>query len=605
MNRPARSNPQRARLVWVASAVVAAAVVAVALMAAGVDQLEVLATMLFVVVFAAALLGGRTAGFLAAAACATVYLVLRSQDVDEVGAAAVGLLVLTRGACYVAVVQVTQLVRARLPEDLPSRLPTTWDTDDAPVPTALYAGPSGGFGAERAAPAPAAWADDGMGDDAWGEPQDEGFEFAAAVAAERDPWAAPPAEPQLAPAAPVGWDQPAERFDTAWQDPAPAAAGYEGYEGYEDDGEWDEPVPAEPAAAASAGGWDRPTGVMPQVPEAPAPLAPPEAAPWEVEIDTGAVASWTPGAYDRPPAPSMPTGWIDDATSPLGDETIPVGYTGELFIARELARMPVDGRPDPGPNGAPARVNGGPDHHDVDRRPANGRAPAGAGPLPASPAPPLPPVPPSPPSAPPPTMPTPSVAQAPRPGPPPAPAPAPVPAHQAADSGGGYIPMSDPSEGIDPETRLWNARFFRERLATARDAALRSGSGFSVVMIQVPDHPFQPLPYRRQVALLRELGHQFVSARLVDHLVHLPDENQHWFAVVLTDSDRAGATAFERRLRSAISGYLRNRGLHISEIQSLSLTSPDDDEAMAMVWSSLLGPSGGHEGPAMAYDGRP
>jgi hypothetical protein len=320
---------------------------------------------------------------------------------------------------------------------------------------------------------------------------------------------------------------------------------------------------------------------LPDVPEAPAPPGPPEVAPWEVNVDTAAVAAWTPGAYDRPPAPSMPTGWIDDATSPLGDETIPVGYTGELFIAREVARLSSDGRP--APNGFPPRVNGDPDHHDVDRRPANGRPHAGPrAVLPSPPPPPAPqPPPPAPgwaPSAPPMPMPAPQ--------PPPR---APEPVHRAPEGGGGYVPMSDPSEGVDPETRLWNARFFRERLATARDEALRSGSGFSVVMIQVPDHPFQPLPYRRQVALLRELGHQFVSAGMIDHLVHLPDENQHWFAVVLSGSDRAGATAFERRLRSAISGYLRNRGLQISEIQSLSLTSPDDDEAMAMVWSSLLG----------------
>jgi hypothetical protein len=306
----------------------------------------------------------------------------------------------------------------------------------------------------------------------------------------------------------------------------------------------------------------------------------------------------------------MPTGWIDDATSPLGDETIPVGYTGELFIAKEMARMtgPV---PEMGPgggygaggNGVPPRVNGDPDngHHEV-RRPTNGRSLAGAGPGTGGPRP----------GGPAPGGPPAAGGGFGTPGPPPgasrprsgagAGAGRGAGAGAGGRGGGGYVPMSDPSEGIDPETRLWNARFFRERLASARDAAVRTGSGFSVVMIQVPDHPFQPLPYRRQVALLRELGHQFVSARMIDHLVHLPDDNQHWFAVVLDDSDRAGATAFERRLRSAIGGYLRNRGLHISEIQSLSLTSPDDDEAMAMVWSSLLGSAGG---PEMAYDGQP
>jgi hypothetical protein len=147
------------------------------------------------------------------------------------------------------------------------------------------------------------------------------------------------------------------------------------------------------------------------------------------------------------------------------------------------------------------------------------------------------------------------------------------------------------SEGMDPETRLWNARFFRDRLTAEHERARREGGGFSVVMIQVPDAPFQPLPYRRQVALLRELGHQFIQTRMVDHLVHLPDGAQHWFAVVLAGADRTAAHLFERRLRSAIGGYLRSRGLQVAEIQSASLTSPDDDEAMNAVWSSLLGSS--------------
>jgi GGDEF domain-containing protein len=146
----------------------------------------------------------------------------------------------------------------------------------------------------------------------------------------------------------------------------------------------------------------------------------------------------------------------------------------------------------------------------------------------------------------------------------------------------------NPSVGIDPETRLWNAQFFRDRLTAEVDSSRQRGSPFSIVMIQVADEPFQPLPYRRQVALLRELGHQFVP-RFADHLVHLPDGAQHWFAVVMPDTDKSAANGFERRLRSALSGYLRSRGLRVDTLQSATLTSPDDDEAMATVWASLLG----------------
>jgi hypothetical protein len=114
-------------------------------------------------------------------------------------------------------------------------------------------------------------------------------------------------------------------------------------------------------------------------------------------------------------------------------------------------------------------------------------------------------------------------------------------------------------------------------------------------MIQIPDTPFQTLSYRRQVALLRELGHQFIRAQVVDHLVHLPDGDHHWFAAVLSATDRTGAHAFERRLRSAIAGYLRNRGLGLADIQSATLTSPDDDATMSEIWASLLG---GQQQPA-------
>ncbi|HMG43405.1 MAG TPA: hypothetical protein VK611_18895 [Acidimicrobiales bacterium] len=298
-----------------------------------------------------------------------------------------------------------------------------------------------------------------------------------------------------------------------------------------------------------------------------------------------------------PPAPRVPTGWIDDATSPLGDETIPVGFTGELF----LGRLTTGSTPIVRSNG-----NGHGHGHGVG---TNGGATQPQPP----PAPPLQPLQPG--------YDAPTARQDPPAGrymtePPP------EPVRRRQDAAWGAAPPSaedtgppgppggpggrrheraqsrphvahDPSGGIDPETRLWNAQFFRDRLTSAVEHSRRSAHSFSVVMIQVADEPFQPLPYRRQVALLRELGHQFVP-RFVDHLVHLPDGAQHWFAVVLVDTDRTAAGAFEHRLRATIAGYLKSRGLRVGELQSASLTSPDDDEAMASIWASLLGadPSG-------------
>jgi hypothetical protein len=141
---------------------------------------------------------------------------------------------------------------------------------------------------------------------------------------------------------------------------------------------------------------------------------------------------------------------------------------------------------------------------------------------------------------------------------------------------------------VDPETRLWTARYLCDRIATDKAECDRTGRGFSLVLVQVPDEPLALLPYRRQVTLLRELGHQFVAGGVVDHLVHVPDQAQHWFAVVLTDADRTTAHVVERRLRAGIGGYLRSRGVPLVDLESASLTAPDDDPAMGAIWQALV-----------------
>jgi hypothetical protein len=166
---------------------------------------------------------------------------------------------------------------------------------------------------------------------------------------------------------------------------------------------------------------------------------------------------------------------------------------------------------------------------------------------------------------------------------------------------------SPPPPPIDGETRLWTARFLCDRIAAEQAHCQRTGSPFSLVLVQVPDEPFAALPYRRQVTLLRELGHQLVAGGVIDHLVHVPDREQHWFAVVLPDLDRAGAQVLERRLRTGIGGYLRSRGLPLPALESASLTSPDDDAALGEIWEALAsrGDPGGATSPsgAMAYGG--
>jgi hypothetical protein len=157
-----------------------------------------------------------------------------------------------------------------------------------------------------------------------------------------------------------------------------------------------------------------------------------------------------------------------------------------------------------------------------------------------------------------------------------------------------------PLPAVDPETGLWTAKFLRDRLASERARARRSRRHFSLVLVQVPDGPLAALPYRRQLTLLRELGYQFVAGGVVDHLVHVPDQEQHWFAVILPDTDRSGAQVLERRLRLGIGGYLSSRGLRLADLQSASLTAPDDDPAMGAIWDALIGPDEADD-PAFAH----
>ncbi|HKY67430.1 MAG TPA: hypothetical protein VJM49_13705, partial [Acidimicrobiales bacterium] len=66
----------------------------------GVTSAEVAATVLFLPVFAAGLLGGRVAGYVAAGVATVLYLVLRGGDLSGAGLASAGVMALTRAAAY-------------------------------------------------------------------------------------------------------------------------------------------------------------------------------------------------------------------------------------------------------------------------------------------------------------------------------------------------------------------------------------------------------------------------------------------------------------------------------------------------------------------------
>jgi hypothetical protein len=460
-----RENGGRALVLLAVSVLVAT--VAVGLVAAGVDRVEVVATVLFVPVFAAGLLVGRSAGLVAAAAATIVYLALRSADVDDAGVSSVGLLAVTRAAAYAVAAEVG--LRAR---PLVDRLSQGNEWDDSPLMA-------------------------------------RGRAFSKRERAAADTLAA---------------RQPTSVWVTT-----PDDADYAGST-YADSPAWSEPGPVPAEVGTSGSEWAEPLG----------PLASDRG--WQPEPSGRPAGSngWPPD----PPTLSQPP-WSDPYGSPAIRETDPNNWAP------------------PAPSPAPCSDPGGtPTVSDRANARWQPRARYDTAP------------------------------------PPPAP-PAPTPRHAAS-----AVPPA-PAPPIDPETRLWTARFLCDRIAAEKAHCERTGSPFSLVLVQVPDEPFALLPYRRQVTLLRELGHQFVAGGVIDHLVHVPDRTQHWFAVVLPDVDRSSAQVLERRLRIGIGGYLRSRGLPLPELESASLTSPDDDPALGAIWDALAGrgdPAGaGSSSGVLAY----
>jgi hypothetical protein len=470
-----REHGARALLMLAVAAVVA--IVAAGLVLAGVDRVEVVATLLFVPVFAAGLAVGRSAGLLAAAIAAVVYLALRAGDVDSAGVASVGLLTLTRAVAYAVAAEVG--VRA---QPLVDRLSQGNEWDDSPLMA------RGRAFSRRERP----------GEDAF------------ATGQRTSVWVTTPDDDVY-----NGPD------DDAYAAPAPATYAASGPA---DPSAWPEPEPMAPALGATGSEWAAPLG----------PLGPEPA--WEPDMPAR-----SPGSNGWPPDPPTvsPPPWSD----PYGSPAV-AGRAGDEW-APPAASRPASPAPWSDPYGSPAVSDprGTPAAQDPDGDRWRPGAWYDAVPTP-----------------------------------PPAPAP-PRPAARA--------PRSAPAPPIDPETRLWTARFLCDSIAAEKEACERSGSPFSLVLVEVPDEPFALLPYRRQVTLLRELGHQFVAGGVIDHLVHVPDQTRHWFAVLLPDIDRAGAQVLERRLRLGIGGYLRSRGLPLSELESASLTSPDDDAALGAIWDAL------------------
>ena len=657
-----------ARGALLGAAAVAVVAVALVLAATGVASGEVVATLLFLPVFAAGLMLGRTAGYGAAALATLVYVLLRRSDLSGAGLASAGVLTLARGGAYAVAGHVGSLAQtlvgsgAGAPRGRAAGRPGA--AGGAPRPRAVAWDEPGATGRSQVAAR-----DDrtrpvlvGVGSSRWDAAAGDGEDgYGDAAMTTSGGW--PPEPPhERAPGEQVGahsagWNDVGA---PAWPDGPNGSGGHDGgwppdtRPASDDDWEavqasWrrqnglpdeDDPagpalprrrgarddVHAEPTASAAADPWGTPAGPGPAGPPSdpwgtpagngagrhsdpwgtpPAHSAGPASDPWGTPAGNGAGRHsdpWgTPPAHSAGPASDpwgTPAGngagrhsdpWGTPPAHSAGPETDPWGTPigpsapapADPWGTAGEATQAWDAPPAaPAHGGATGPWSGL--TADAWAAPATGEtrrvwddpaaAPATDDPW-------------GPPSGPPSgSVPAATGWQGPGAGVPGgghadafAAAPAPRPA-----------PVTLPA--VDPETGLWTAKFLRDRLSSERSRSRRSGRPFSMVLVQVPDGPLAQLPYRRQVTLLRELGYQFVAGGVVDHLVHVPDQAQHWFAVILPDTDRSGAQVLERRLRLGIGGYLSSRGLRLRDLESASLTAPDDDPAMGQIWEALIGP---------------
>jgi hypothetical protein len=670
-----------ARGALLGAAVLAVVAVALVLTVTGVAEGEVVATLLFLPVFAAGLLAGRTAGYGAAGVATAIYILLRRGDLSGAGLANAGVLTLTRAGAYAVAGHVGALARtlvgagdaasrpgAEARRAAPGRASrpgaVAWDEpweaersqarahDDRTRPVLVGVGPS-------APGASFAGGEDGYGDGpmttsggwpperpherapdehvgahagGWGDPADQGWPDGAGGwpaetrPAADDDWEAVQASWRRQNGLPTedepangalphrrgggrdDWGAPqASAAPDPWGPPAPGPAG-------PPSDPWGTPPahsagpPSDPWGTPPANGAGRhadPWGTPP------AHSAGPPSDPWGTPPAHSAGPPsdpWgTPPAHSAGP-PSDPWGtapangagrhsdpWGTPPAHSAGPETDPWGTP--LGPAAPPAPDPWGGAPDaarawdapPEPQGAGGPWSG------LSAGTWGGPGAGQTGPMWDDPA----------------VSPSTDDPWGPPTGPPSGAVPA-VPGWSAAAAGPAGRPVPPPAApppsaavnlpAVDHETGLWTAKFLRDRLSAERARSRRSGRPFSLVLVQVPDGPLAQLPYRRQVTLLRELGYQFVAGGVVDHLVHVPDDAQHWFAVILPDTDRSGAQVLERRLRLGIGGYLSSRGLRLRDLESASLTAPDDDPAMGQIWEALIGPEdGGPESVALDY----
>lgn len=137
---------------------------------------------------------------------------------------------------------------------------------------------------------------------------------------------------------------------------------------------------------------------------------------------------------------------------------------------------------------------------------------------------------------------------------------------------------------VDDETGLYNARFLVQETGLEMSRSARYHTLFSVVVVDLDAAVLQPLSRRQRNAALRDVGRLLEDAvRTVDKAAHAFDGVRHRFAVILPETDAGGAAILAGRLRDAMAGFLRSRGVQFTPNQARvqALSFPGDEDGLS------------------------
>ena len=121
----------------------------------------------------------------------------------------------------------------------------------------------------------------------------------------------------------------------------------------------------------------------------------------------------------------------------------------------------------------------------------------------------------------------------------------------------GAIAKLERHDEVDDVTELRNARFLLHALELESARAHRYGTTFAVLAVEIRTTAFTGMEADARMATIREIGHLLGRlVRTVDRVVHGYDPVFHRFAMVLPETDDAGARVLASRVTDAVTEVL-------------------------------------------------